>query len=54
MLVIDYFDDLELSACRRINSLSRWKLVRSFFAVEEDGTVNRDAIGKSKGAKDEL
>ena len=33
MLVIDYFDDLELSACRRINSLSRWKLVRSFFAV---------------------
>ena len=33
MVVIDYFDDLELSACRRINSLSRWKLVQRFFAV---------------------
>lgn len=33
MVVIDYFDDLELKACRRINSLSRWKLVRNFFAA---------------------
>ncbi len=33
MVVIDYFDDLELSACRRINALSRRRNVRAFFAA---------------------
>ncbi len=33
MLVIDYFDDLEFKACRRINSLSRWRAVKSFFSA---------------------
>ncbi len=33
MVVIDYFDDLELSACRRINALSRRRSVRAFFAA---------------------
>ena len=33
MLVIDYFDDLEFNACRRINSLSRWRAVRGFFSA---------------------
>jgi undecaprenyl-diphosphatase len=33
MVVIDLFDDLELSACRRINALSRWRSVRAFFAA---------------------
>jgi undecaprenyl-diphosphatase len=33
MVVIDLFDDLELSACRRINALSRWRGVRTFFAA---------------------
>lgn len=33
MLVIDYFDDLEVSACRRINALSRWGGVKRFFSA---------------------
>ncbi len=33
MLVIDYFDDLELSACRRINALSHRQAVRTFFSA---------------------
>ncbi len=33
MLVIDYFDDLERRACRRINSLSRWRAVKGFFSA---------------------
>ena len=33
MVVIDLFDDLELSACRRINALSRRDRVRAFFAA---------------------
>ena len=33
MVVIDYFDDLELSVCRRVNALSRRRAVRAFFAA---------------------
>ena len=33
MVVIDYFDDLELAACRRINALSRWRGVKAFFSA---------------------
>lgn len=33
MLVIDYFDDLEFNACRRINSLSRRRGVKGLFTA---------------------
>ncbi len=32
-IVLDYFDDLELGWCLRVNSLSRWRVIRNFFTV---------------------
>ena len=33
MVVIDYINDLELDACRRINALSRWRAVKALFTA---------------------
>ena len=32
-IVLDYFDALERGWCLRVNSLSRWRLIRNFFTV---------------------
>ncbi len=31
--MLDYFDDLERGWCLRVNSLSRWRLIRNFFTA---------------------
>lgn len=32
-MVTDYFDDLELGVCRRVNALSRYRTMRAFFTA---------------------